>query len=201
MKKYYYSTNGDGTTCGGFRPFENGDRAEAPDWNPDPGIECGQALHVSDLKIGTLAFVKRVDPVIYEVEVEDLLPKHGGKYRCKALTRVREVEITEDDLKKGLEDENWSVREAVCENPNATEDILKKGLEDENCWVREAVCRNPNATEDMLKKGLEDENCWVREAVCENPNATKEILEKGLEDEDGDVRWTAKERLDCLART
>jgi len=22
-----------------------------------------------------------------------------------------------------------------------------------------------------------------------------------LEDEDGDVRWTAKERLDCLART
>ena len=115
MKKYYYSTNSDGTTYGGFEPFKDGDRAEAPDWNPDPKIGCGQALHVSDLKIGTLAFVDRVDPVIYEVEVEDVLPKNGGKYRCKALTRVREVEITEDDLLKGLEDEHLGVRRAAQE--------------------------------------------------------------------------------------
>ena len=177
MKKYYYSTNGDGTTYGGFEPFKDGDRAEAPDWDPDPEIECGQALHVSDLKIGTLVFVYREDPVIYEVKVEDVLPKNGGKYRCKALTRVREVEITEDDLLQGLEDEDWRVRETVCKNPNATEKILKKGLEDENCDARLDVCRNPNATEEILKKGLEDENWYVRLAACKNPNTTAGMLD------------------------
>ncbi len=48
---YYYSTNGDGTTHRSFEPFKDGDRVEAPDWNPDPKIECGKPFTCPTLKL------------------------------------------------------------------------------------------------------------------------------------------------------
>ena len=106
--RYYYSTNGDGTTYEGFRPFANGDRAEAPDWNPDATIECGQGLHVvTDNPLKALRYVSRDDPIFYEVKPEKLLPENGGKHRCKALTRIREVEITDAWLAEALADPEW----------------------------------------------------------------------------------------------
>ena len=128
-KKYYYCTNGDGTTCNGFTPFPNdrdGEMAFAPDWLADPNIECGNALHVvADNPLRCLAFVERNNPRFFEVEPIELMPEKGGKYRCRAVKRIREVQITSDFLKQGTKDKNWCVREAVMLNPNAPLSICR----------------------------------------------------------------------------
>jgi len=95
--KFYYSTNADGTTYDGFVPFTNDSVcAEAPDWIDDDR-ECGHGLHVvSENPLRALLFVSRgYQPKFYEVQPFDLKPEVNGKYRCRALRRIREVPYSE----------------------------------------------------------------------------------------------------------
>jgi hypothetical protein len=95
MTTYYYVTNGDGTTFEGFRPFANGDIAEAPDWVPD-NRECGAGLHVvEDDPTRALDHVLRDYPRAFEVEPIDPRPERGGKIRCRALRLIRELSVEE----------------------------------------------------------------------------------------------------------
>ena len=171
MKKYYYITNGDGTTHEGFVPFENGDYAEAPDWNPNEEIECGNALHVvSGNPIKAFLYISREDPVCYEVEPIELMPERGGKHRCKGLRKVSEITDIIPFLEAGSKDEDEYVRRAAMGNPNATQEMLLAGSKDKSPHVRRAVMGNPNATQEMLLTGSKDEVGYVRRAAMENLN-------------------------------
>jgi hypothetical protein len=95
MTTYYYVTNGDGTTYNRFRPFANGDIAEASDWVPD-NRECGAGLHVvEDDPTRALDHVLRDYPRAFEVEPIDARPACGGKIRCRALRLIRELSVEE----------------------------------------------------------------------------------------------------------
>ena len=92
---YYYVTNGDGTTYEGFRPFANGDIAEAPDWVPDDR-DCGAALHVVEGDpTRALDYILRNCPRASEVEPIDPRPEYEGKIRCRALRLIRELSVEE----------------------------------------------------------------------------------------------------------
>lgn len=90
MTRYYYVVNRDGTTRKNFKPFKDDpDYAEAPDWVNDNRV-CGNALHiVSDNPCKALLSVIRKDPVAHEVEPIDLKLEYGGKFRCRAVKRLR----------------------------------------------------------------------------------------------------------------
>ena len=196
MKKYYYVTNGDGTTHEGFVPFKNGDYAEAPDWIPDNGITCGNALHVvSGNPIKAFLYISRKDPVCYEVEPVELMPERGGKHRCKGLKKVSEITDIIPFLEAGSRDEDGYVRRAVMENPNATQKMLLVGSKDKSSYVRGAATGNPNATKEILLAGSGDEDGYVRGAAMESPNATHEMLLAGSKDKSCYVRCAAKENL------
>lgn len=93
--RYYYTTNADGTTHDGFAPFADGDLAEAPDWVPDDR-ECGAALHVvAKNPLKALWHVDRSGLRVYEVEPLDARPERGGKIRCRAVRRIRELSDAE----------------------------------------------------------------------------------------------------------
>ena len=134
MSKYYYSTNGNGKTHNEeFEPFKDGDVAEAPDWDPDPSIACGNALHiVSDNPIKALKYVGRTDPVYYEVKPQDRLPCINGKYRCRALTRIRKLGVREIRafIVKASESRDVELRAAAAEDPRVTLATLRKLVKD-----------------------------------------------------------------------
>ena len=118
MTKYYYCTNGDGTTHNGFRPFAGGPVAIAPDWIPDDR-ECGNALHCcAHNPLRCLGYVTRENPVIHEVEPVDARPEKGGKIRARQLIDRGVVDITEAMLLRGAEDANAGVRRAAMQHPN-----------------------------------------------------------------------------------
>jgi len=92
--KYYYTTNSNGTTYEGFRPFA-GDPgcAEAPAWVP-ADWECGRALHVVEGNPWcALRHVDRDGLRAYAVEPLDARPERGGKIRCRAVRVVRELTL------------------------------------------------------------------------------------------------------------
>jgi hypothetical protein len=122
--KYYYVINGYGTTRGGFRPFSdpsNPDLALAPDWKADPTIECGNALHIVDgHPLWAHAHVTRQDPVYYEVEPIDPMPKIGGKIRCRGVRKLRVVAANSPEFDQALLADlaknagDWRVRAAAA---------------------------------------------------------------------------------------
>ena len=101
----------------------------------------------------------------------------------------------EEKLLRDAKNEDWHIRKAAMQHPNATEEVLKIGAKDEDVDVRRAVMKNPNVTPEILKIGAKDEDWQVRWYVMSNPSATEEILKQGIEDKDKWVRKAAEDRL------
>ena len=147
--QYYYSTEADGTTYGGFRPFDSGDVAVAPDWNPNPRIECGQGLHVvTGHPLRSHEFVKRANPVYYEVQPRELVPAlTGRKYRCHSLRRLRRLrrnspEWSLDRLGKMAQgDAGGYVRRAAVGRLEDQKLLGKIAQEDVDPYVREVAIK------------------------------------------------------------
>ncbi len=209
MTEYFYSTNSDGTTFGGFVPFSrknNPDYARAPDWYDNPLRECGGALHVADHPLGTLAYCQRDEhPIIYRVNPIKLMPKRGGKYRCKALRRqrtktgkLRTVRITESVLRSGLKHVDPNVRTEAAKSEYATADILKLALKDKLTAVRRDAVRNKKATAAVLRLALEDTYWFIRLTALDNDNVTRSILNLALKDTEAVVTTLAKHKLKKL---
>ena len=127
--KYYYTTNSNGTTYEGFRPFA-GDPgyAEAPDWVPDDR-ECGQALHVVEGNPWcALRHVNRDGLRAYAVEPVDARPKRCGKIRCRAVRVARELTTAElSEHAKGLGSEGANLA-AKCGHVEALRVCIAAGV-------------------------------------------------------------------------
>ena len=167
---YYYSTNGDGTTYGGFRPFMDGDTAYAPDWNPDPECECGGGLHVvTGHPLYALAFVTRTNPIFCEVVVIDSNPERGGKIRCRGLTRLREIDQQTDPLFDqavliGIaeSDRHWDVRIAAVNRITDPAALLRIAETDRDRDVRIAATERIEITNQAaLLRIAETDSRWI----------------------------------------
>ncbi len=101
------------------------------------------------------------------------------------------VNASENQLLKGLSDNDLAVRHAAISHPRATEQVLLKGLNNISYHVRKAAVSHPKATEQVLLKGLDDNDCRVRSAAVSRPRATEQVLLKGLDDNDWDVKHAA----------
>lgn len=93
-RKFYRVLEGDGTTYGGFKnSTKRNGVTKAPDWDSNPGIDCGKGLHVVEgHPLITLRFVRRANPIYFEVKTKPFPPVKsagGGKYRCEEVTNKR----------------------------------------------------------------------------------------------------------------
>jgi hypothetical protein len=66
---------------------------EAPDWDSNPGIDCGKGLHVVEgHPLMAFRFVRRANPIFFEVKTKPnppVISAGGGKYRCEEVTNKR----------------------------------------------------------------------------------------------------------------
>ena len=104
---------------------------------------------------------------------------------------VSHSKASEQVLLKGLNDNDSDIRSAAISHPKATEQMLLKGLNDNNSNVRRAAVSHPKASEQMLLKGLDDNNSNVRRAVVSHPKAPEQVLLKGLDNNDWGIRRAA----------
>ncbi len=104
---------------------------------------------------------------------------------------VSHPKATEQVLLKALNDTHWAVRKSAVSHQKATEQMLLKGLDDNDSNVRKAAVSHPKASEQVLLKGLNDNNTYIRKSAISHPKASEQVLLKGLNDKDSDVRKTA----------
>ena len=84
------TTKPDGLAYNGFRwPAEVGAEIIAPDWNPDPGINCGQGLHGLLWGEGNADLLNWAPGALWRVLSADpadiVSSAGGGKVRCRAV--------------------------------------------------------------------------------------------------------------------
>ena len=60
------------------------------------------------------------------------------------ISLAKSTTATPQDLEKLADDEYWSVRLGVTENPNCPVYLLEKLAEDEDWYIRLGVTKNPN---------------------------------------------------------
>ncbi len=101
---------------------------------------------------------------------------------------VSHSKASEQVLLKGLDNNDSGIRRAAVSHPKASEQVLLKGLEDTHWFVRKAAVSHSKASEQMLLKGLDDNNSNVRRAVVSHPKAPEQVLLKGLDDNNSNVR-------------
>jgi len=156
--KYYRAINGDGTTRDGFRNHTGiSESNAAPDWDPNPTIDCGRGIHVVE---GHPLFVhefalRRVDPIYYEVTCDPNPPvasSSGRKYRCLSARNVRIITDDSPEFAPELlaaiaeEDSDRDVRRATVNKLNPENEKHAKLLaviakENSDCHIRMVAAR------------------------------------------------------------
>ena len=106
-KKFYRVLEKNGTTRGGFENSTEPDGVtEAPDWDSNPGIDCGKGLHVvEENPLMALRFVSRANPIFFEVETEPnppVMSAGGGKYRCEKVRNKRRLTEQSPEFRQEL---------------------------------------------------------------------------------------------------
>jgi hypothetical protein len=85
--------------------------------------------------------------------------------------------VCPETLARLANDNIWSVRHGVAENPNTPPETLDRlAIDDDSFWVRFYVARNPNTLPETLERLANDENSYVRSGVARNPNTPQYIL-------------------------
>jgi len=90
-----------------------------------------------------------------------------------------------------LDDDEWEVRHAAIQHPNANKDHIDKALDDTVPHIQRAAIKHPNASEDNIDKALDDKHDYFRHAAIKHPNASEDNIDKALKDKDYDVRIEA----------
>lgn len=107
------------------------------------------------------------------------------------INRLREPDVTEDELWAGLSSFTPHVRIESLRSSKATELLVSRALWDTVAEVRVAAMESPGVTEILLLTGMRDYDIRVRRAALLSDKATLEVVHLGLRDADPRVRAAA----------
>lgn len=102
--KFYRVVNSDGITAKNFKNnLEIGGINTAPDWDPDPRIDCGHGLHVvPGHPLMAWIIAGHENPIFFEVKTEPHPPipsLNREKCRAKKVTNIRRLDIGSPEFK------------------------------------------------------------------------------------------------------
>lgn len=198
---YYRVFNKDGTSYEGFKnSTKKGGITVAPDWNPDPGIDCGNGLHVVEgHPFVIFEIISRDNPIYFEVEPFPNPPVRsfwsGMKFRCQRVINLRclnkrSPEFNQDFLVQIAEKEyNYYVRiEAIkMLDSDKHEETLAQFAQNDFCdKVRMAAIRKLNS--DKHGKFLN----WIARNDCINDVRIVAIQKLDHGEYEESLIWLAK---------
>ena len=178
----------DHNSYGSFKWNGVGEITEAPDWDPDPSIVCGNGLHaVGNGLHGNYTYNKNCIVQIIEVDEKDAV-RSRNKWRFKKAKTLREYVIDEycnkvEIFKKMVEEGCWTiVYEAGCNWHGITDEMrIDAFIKLNGEWLCNAGDNWKGITDEMKIDAFDRlEGEWLYEAGHDWKGITDEIRIKVL---------------------